>query len=266
MEIPIQRKKKIEKFTQFLLLENTVSPVTDLEKLYREEEVSVYYDHYENHFDGMLVFDSNRFHIHLNIDRGNHRESKRGRFTLAHELGHYFIDEHRDGLLSGKFKPHPSHTSLIRNNLVEMEADYFASCLLMPQNKLREESIRDRFSFQSIYSLSDVFQTSILATLIRFAEVGTHEIFVVVSKDNIVKWFLRSKDFPRYPFRFKVGSKLPPTTVAGEYFLKEDSKFTEIEKVFAEDWFYVSNGSRPMNEQCFYMDTYGYVISLIWFD
>ncbi|MBT31787.1 MAG: hypothetical protein CMO01_19180, partial [Thalassobius sp.] len=73
-------------------------------------------------------------------------------------------------------------------------------------------------------------------------------------------------DFPKYPFRFKVGSKLPPTTVAGESFTKEDAKYSEIETVYIEDWFFAKNGTRELNEQCLYMDQYGYVISLIWFD
>lgn len=266
MEIPIQKKNKIEDFTSFISESCSEGFVTNLETLTSIEGIPVHFDHYENHFDGILLFDSQRFHIHLNIDRGNHRKTPRGRFTLAHELGHFFIDEHRKGLMSGKFTPHPSFISLANDNLVEMEADYFASCLLMPKAKIRETSSGKNFSFESIYYISELFQTSILATLIRFAEVGTHEIFVVVSKNNTVKWFLKSKDFPPYPFRFKVGGKLPPTTVAGEYFIKKDSKFTDIEQVFVDDWFYGNNGSRSMNEQCLYMDTYGYVVSLIWFD
>lgn len=266
MEIPIQKKKQIEQLSEFIVRDYCNGYVTDLASIAFVEDITCYYDHYEKFFDGMLLFDGSRFHIHLNIDRGNAPQSKRSRFTCAHELGHYFLDEHREGLRSGKFKPHPSFANLVRNNLIEMEADYFASCLLIPAYKLRDASPGKGFSFETVINLSDTFQTSILATLIRFAEVGFHEIFVVVSKDNIVKWFLRSTDFPKYPFRFKVGSKLPPTTVAGEFFTKEDAKYSEIETVYVEDWFYAKNGDRELNEQCLYMDQYGYVISLIWFD
>ena len=267
MEIPTAKKKHIEEFTGFVAQEFSNELATDLEELARSEEILFYYDHYEQHFDGILVCDRNSFHIHLNIDRGNDQNSNRGRFTFAHELGHYFLDEHREGLQTGRVTPHPSFNNLIRSNMIEMEADYFASCLLIPQYSLREVPTGNSFSFDTICHLSETFQVSILATLIRFAEIGTHEVFVVISRDNIVRWFLRSKDFPKYPFRFKVGSTLPPTTVAGEYFTKKDAKYSTVERVYVEDWFYTRNNSdRLLNEQCMFVDKYGYVISLIWFD
>jgi hypothetical protein len=49
-----------------------------------------------------------RFHIYCNLDRENLPSSPRARFTLSHELGHYFIDEHQNNLASGQVRPHPS--------------------------------------------------------------------------------------------------------------------------------------------------------------
>ena len=100
--------------------------------------------------------------------------------------------------------------------------------------------------------------------------MGTHEIFAVISKDNVAKWFVKSNDFPNWTFKFKVGNTIPQTTVAGEYFTKENSKYTGIESVSADDWFYTpsndNRADRQMYEQCYYSDSYGYVISLMWFD
>ena len=67
----------------------------------------------------------------LNIDKHNRPGSDRGRFTLAHELGHYFIDAHRIGLKNGLLEPHPSLTNRKQFTTIEREADYFASCLLL---------------------------------------------------------------------------------------------------------------------------------------
>ena len=44
--------------------------------------------------------------IHLNTASGNGANSAKGRFTLAHELGHYFIDQHRMALINGTMQPH----------------------------------------------------------------------------------------------------------------------------------------------------------------
>ncbi len=60
---------------------------------------------------------------------------------------------------------------------------------------------------------------------------------VVFSQSNIVKWSIKRADFPKLVNRFKIGSVLPPTSVAGESFLKFDAQYTGVEQVDVEDWF-----------------------------
>jgi hypothetical protein len=213
------------------------------------------YDHYE------------RFHIHINEDRGNTKDSKKGRFTFAHELGHYFIDEHRVSLKKGLLKPHTSIYQPNQRDLIEMDADYFASCLLMPDYRFRKPSNRIKFSLDTILKLSKDFQSSVLATVLKFAEVGTHSIMAVLSENNIVKWYATSHDFPKWAFKFKVGNPIPATTVAGEFFTKANAMYTGVENVEADDWFYPTwTPKTQMHEQCYFSDSYGYVISIIWFE
>lgn len=265
------RKKKINKLTAELAVAYSSGNITLLDKLAKAEDVSICYDDYENAFDGMLLFDQQDFYIHINYAKGNRPDSKRGRFTLAHELGHFFIDEHRIGLKSGALQPHGSITELKEKDLIELEADYFASCLLMPETKFRNRATLKRtFSLDTIIDLSNFFQSSIVSTVIRFSEIGTHEMMAVFSRNNTVEWYARNKDFPKWPFRFNVHGSVPPTTVAGEFYTKKDSKYTGIENVNADDWFFPytddTRADRQMHEQCYYSDTYDYVISLIWFD
>ena len=264
------RKTQIGKLAEFVANEFSDGNLTLLNKIAIYEEVPFYFDNYEDAFDGMLLYDSKDFHIHLNIDSGNLENSKRGRFTFAHELGHYFLDEHRLGLKFGLLEPHASFHNLNQKSKIELEADYFASCLLMPQQKFRRNSGGKDFSLNILTNLSHSFQTSVLATLIRFSEVGTHEVFAVISKNNIAKWFVKSTDFPNWKFKFKIGDKIPETTVAGEYFARVGSKITGIEQLNAGDWFNPPaedhRADRHMYEQCYYSDSYGYIISLMWFD
>lgn len=277
--IPLNRRTQISKLAEFVANEFSERNLTLLNEIADFEEVPVHYDNYEDAFDGMLLYDTanSDFHIHINIDNGNTSNSKRGRFTLAHELGHFFLDEHRLGLKYGLLEPHASFHNLNQKSLIEEEANYFASCLLMPKDKFRNHSVEYRrktgnrkFSFDAIHNLSEDFQTSILSTLIRFGEVGTHEIFAVVSKNNIAKWFVKSVDFPNWKFKFKVGDAIPQSTVAGEYYAMENRKFTAIEQLSADDWFNPpaedSRADRQMYEQCYYNEKFGYVISLMWFD
>ena len=273
------RMKQISKLAEYVANEFSSKNLTFLNEISKFEDVSVHYDNYEDAFDGMLVYDteSTDFHIHINIDNGNKENSKRGRFTLAHELGHFFLDEHRLGLKYGLLEPHASFHNLNQKTLIEEEADYFASCLLMPKDKFRNHSSEYKkrtgykgFSFDTLKDLSESFQASVLSTLIRFGEVGTHEIFAIISKDNIVKWYVKSSDFPNWTWKFKIGESVPQTTVAGEYYNLENRKFTTIEKLDADDWFKPSpddyRANRQMYEQCFYSDSYGYIVSLLWFD
>ena len=277
--IQAHRKTQISKLAEYIADEFSDKNLTLLDKIAKFESVPIHYDNYEDAFDGMLLYDADNkdFHIHINIDSGNKQNSKRGRFTFAHELGHFFLDEHRLGLKYGLLEPHSSFHNINHKTLIEFEADYFASCILMPKVKFQNFSVEykrltgnRKFSFDTIIGLSNSFQTSVLSTLIRFGEVGTHEIFAVVSKDNIAKWFVKSNDFPNWNFKFKIGSSLPQTTVAGEYFTKTDSKFTGVELISVDDWFYIPSNdhraNRQMYEQCYYSDSYGYVISLLWFD
>ncbi len=277
--IQVGRKTQISKLAEYVANEFSDKNLTLLDKIAKYESVPIHYDNYEDAFDGMLLYDTDNrdFHIHINIDNGNKENSRRGRFTLAHELGHFFLDEHRLGLKYGLLEPHASFHNINQKSLIELEADYFASCLLMPKDKFKyfssqftREKRNKKFSLDTILALSDNFKTSVLSTLIRFGEVGTHEIFAVVSKDNIAKWFVKSTDFPNWTFKFKTGSTLPHTTVAGEYFTKTDSKYTGVELLSVDDWFYAPSNDkradRQMYEQCYYSDSYGYVISLMWFD
>lgn len=264
------RKTQINKLTGFIVNEFSDGNLTLLNEIARYEDLSYYFDNYEDAFDGMLLYNNRDFHIHINIDSGNTEKSKRGRFTFAHELGHFFIDEHRLGLKYGLLEPHASFHNLNQKSKIEEEADYFASCLLMPYEKFRKQSGGKKFSLDTLLNLSDSFQASLLATLIRFGEIGTHEIFAVISKNNIAQWFVKSHDFPNWKFKFKIGDNIPKSTVAGEYFSLENRKFTGVEQVDADDWFnppkddYRAN--RQMYEQCYYSNSYDYVISLIWFD
>lgn len=263
-----QRKKILNKLADLISEPFMSGYVVDLEKLAAFEEAELYIDHYGDSFDGLLVYDEDdKFHIHLNIDRGNSPDRPRGRFSFAHELAHLIIEEHRIPLIKGEVAPHGSLHDFKHHDTVEEEADFFASCILMPENFFRKVARPKKFSFDTIIGLANEFKTSILATVLRFVEVGSHDVLIVVSERNIVKWFAKSKEFPNWKFRFKVKQPLPPNTVAGEYFTKPNSKYTEVEDVDPDSWFFPTwNPKTQMHEQCYYSESYGFVISLIWFD
>ncbi|WRN01135.1 ImmA/IrrE family metallo-endopeptidase [Staphylococcus aureus] len=69
--------------------------------------------------------------------------SRRLRFTLAHEYGHYIMQH--DGM---SYKNTPIFQDGKRTNLEEYEANSFASCLLFPLNI--------RYKYRNVLNVSDV--------------------------------------------------------------------------------------------------------------
>ncbi len=229
-----------------------------------KENLQVFYDSYEiGTFDGMTIYTEGLFYVHLNTDNGNREDSDRGRFTLAHELGHYFIDTHRIGLKSGLLEPHPSRTNMKQFYAIEREADYFASCLLMPEKRFKQDVFRKKFSFELIEQLCKEYRVSKTACAFRFAELGNHPIMIVFAKAGKIKWTHNSAGFP---FKWLLGNgNVPPNTVMGEYFQNGTGDVFKTEQVWAMDWFNYTKDEdtgRKFFEHCItYKDS---ALSLIW--
>jgi Zn-dependent peptidase ImmA (M78 family) len=58
------------------------------------------------------------------------------RFSIAHELGHYFIEAHATQLLVNGV--HYSRAGFFSADPFEQEADHFAAALLMPERPFPE--------------------------------------------------------------------------------------------------------------------------------
>lgn len=235
------------------------------EVIAEKKGISFSYGNYENAFDGLIEHLNGQFHIYINNDRLKHPYTERARFTFAHELGHYFIDQHRNALRKGLSPSHSSFTGFVSKNYAEREADYFASCLLLPEVRFRKDVFRRKFKFEIIQELSKKYQTSFTATALRFASIGNHPIMVVFSYKGAIKWYWNSDDFPYWSLKHGK-AKVPEDTVAGEYF-KLNRSPDKRQEVFAIDWFtgvFDSDLNRKFYEQCLYHK--GFVISVIWED
>ena len=247
--------------SNFYCPEGLVNP----EVIARKNEITFSYGNYGNSFDGLIEHLNGRFHIYINNDRLKHPYTERARFTFAHELGHYFLDHHRNALKKGLSPSHSSFTGFVSRNYAEREADYFASCLLLPEARFKEDVFRRKFTFEIIQELSKKYQASFTATALRFASIGNHPIMVVFSYKGAISWYWNSKDFPYWSLKHGK-AKVPDDTVAGEYYRLKRSP-EKRQDVFAIDWFrrvFDSDTNRKLYEQClFHRD---YVISVIWED
>lgn len=137
-----------------------------------------------NRFDGQLEFDkvSREFVMLVNskydatwTQKGHH---PRTRFSVAHELGHYFLDHHRARLIRGGH-PHPSHSDFTSELMCEREADHFASALLMPLSQLKDRAKRFSPGLPAMRGIADHFGTSLTSAAIRYVSANLAPVVVL---------------------------------------------------------------------------------------
>jgi Zn-dependent peptidase ImmA (M78 family) len=262
------RKNELSELAEFVADEYFQDTLVCPHRLAKIYGISTSFNDYRNSFDGLLEHKAGKFHIYLNSNKVKHIYETRLRFTLAHELGHYLIDEHRNALMLGLSPSHPSFTNFSSDNEVELEADFFASSLLIPKSRLLKDVYRRKFSFEIIEEIAAKYQTSITATLIKFASIGNHPIMIISTVDKRIKWFKYSEDFPFKYIDALPDFKVPQNTSAGRFFYENGVKCEgEPDLVYAEDWFKLwkdEDYGRHFNEQCIYSDKNKFVLSVIW--
>ena len=259
-------KSEIENLTEAIVINDYKKGTVNVEAIAETQGICYSYGNYEDSFDGLLEYDSGDFHIYINNDRLINPYSERARFTFAHELGHYFIDEHRVALSRGLINSHPSFTGFSSDLKMERQADYFASCLLLPQKWIKEDCAKRRFNFALIQELSKKYQASITATALRIANIGVYPIMIIYSKNSKIKWYWCTENFSFWSL-LHGKDKVPENTSAGEFFY-ENRKNPSTETVYAGDWFNIrfsSDKDRPFYEHCIY-GVDGSVLSIIWED
>jgi hypothetical protein len=160
----------------------------------RAKGLTASFNDYGTGFDGMLEARGGRFHIYCNLRGLDGRDAPRARFTLAHELGHFFIDEHRQALLSGRVPAHKSICEYRSERLVEAEADAFASSLLMPWSRFRPAAAKGKRGVHAVLELAHHFRTSVTATALRYVRADLFPcVLVMWSRDGYAwKWVSRS--------------------------------------------------------------------------
>ncbi|MEO8581932.1 MAG: ImmA/IrrE family metallo-endopeptidase [Patescibacteria group bacterium] len=110
-----------------------VIPV-DMIKAARLHDIDVFVTHMEKTVgatpSGILVEQQKKWAILLNIDDTLTRQ----RFTIAHEIGHFLI--HKGKQFVDEFTAGETFYRDGSDNEEEQEANYFAACLLMPEEEV----------------------------------------------------------------------------------------------------------------------------------
>jgi Zn-dependent peptidase ImmA (M78 family) len=157
-------------------------------KIIEANDITLSFGQYADAFDGLLEYQHGRFHIYSNLDRVEDPNAPRARFTLGHELGHYYINEHRNALKKGLAPSHPSFCEYASDLLVEREADHFASHLLMPRPRFLKVAMRSARGLAGILFLAKTFGTSVTSTAIRYAKDEVEPCAVIKWENGRFAW------------------------------------------------------------------------------
>lgn len=151
---------------------------------------------FRNRFDGQLEYhrSKNRFLLFYNTkyDRvPNADHHPRTRFSIAHELGHYFLDTHQS-FLRRTGKSHPSRGEFLNDRLIETEADAFAAGLLMPASLLGPKVNDGEMSFTDIGAWAEDFKTSVTSTARRAVELSDFPCAMIGVREGRVAFSFQS--------------------------------------------------------------------------
>lgn len=140
------------------------------------------------------------------------------RFTLAHELGHYFLPGHPLKLFPGGHGQHQSRAGFVSSDPHEREADHFAAALLMPRPLVRKTLNGVEPGLAAVRLLKDAYNTSLTASAIRYAKLSDDPVAVVVSSAGTVDYCfcsesLRDTDGDTW---LRKGEVVPPGTVTAD--------------------------------------------------
>jgi hypothetical protein len=222
--MPAERSCEIAELAE--AVSETYCPVgaVDPQRIAAAKGITVSAGNYGKAFDGMLECRVGRFHIFCNVARLGSPTSPRARFTMGHELGHYYIDEHRNALASGRIPPHLSRCEFESALAAEQEADHFAAHLLMPTERFRRAARGTGRGFSGVLALVEQFGVSLTSAAVRYATVD-------VAPCAVIKWHWRGhawKCFSSSMFRrhfqqvFELPERLPADSATRLALAQED--------------------------------------------
>lgn len=188
-------------------------------------------------------------------------------FSIAHELGHYSLAGHPEHIfLSGD--QHASRAGFSSTDAFEQEADYFAACLLMPKPLCLPLIHRNVDGMSAVRALADSCQTSLVASALRYAEIGPMPAGVIQCQRGRVEFCAT------YPLLSRVGwakalarnAKVPDHSATWR--LAEDHAAVaageeDSDTAPASEWFSGASGRYELVEEVIGLGTFGRTLTLL---
>ena len=209
---------------------------------------------------GKIQFKNDIALIKLN---SNINDNGQKRFTLAHEMGHFFNEKEirRSGIYKCTFSDINNYNP---NKKFETDANEFASEILMPTSWFMNLTKKRRLNFELLKEAASYFDVSLTASAIKYVKHGAYPCAVVLSKNGFVEWSFINEAFP-YSW-LKKGYKVRKESSAFDYFNGQEMQLCDdlvpIHTWFSDDYNCPHIGE--LNEQNVAMPSYNSVLTILW--
>lgn len=182
-------------------------------------------DDFCDSFDGRLSYHEGRFLLLYNTRynqwsrNGGHHPKVR--FTIAHELGHYYLDRHREFLVR-RCEAIESFTEFESNKEVERQADAFAAGLLMPKHLVASHvNCEPDATMAGIKQAATDFDVSLTSMMVRWTQLSHFPCATLCIRHGQIQWGFASSAFKEAGlWRCKRG--VPPVSPDAKRFLVSD--------------------------------------------
>lgn len=137
-------------------------------------------------------------------------------FTIAHELGHYFLEGHFEEVLDVNGL-HISDSDFCSKSPYEVEADHFAAGLLMPEKLCKKLVAQFPDGIDGIKALAKETWSSLTAAAIRYIDLTTAPSAIVISSGGSVEYTVPTREVVKlgsFPYR---GSSIPSASLTAKF-------------------------------------------------
>ncbi len=211
-------------------------------------------------FNGKIEFlpEENTFVIY-HPDPNTYPYPTRLRFSISHELGHFYIDEHRQALVRGE--GHSSQSGFRSKDPRERQADEFAAALLIPGWTMESKIEKRGFmTLEEIRSVATDCEASLYATTIRYVRMTSEPCVVVLAKGGKIKSSFFSDEARVKRFGKIAGTDLP--RLSPGHALSSQILSDEIREQRHDTQAWFGRGDTPVWENCISLGD-GFTLSLV---
>jgi Zn-dependent peptidase ImmA (M78 family) len=226
----------------------------DIELIAMDAGMKVEYEQLEG-CEAMLIGVRNRAIATIKPSSSRGRE----RYSIGHELGHWEMHRGR----SFHCRVDEPDQNFASDKVLEKEADSYAAHLLMP-SFMFEPAVKTHVSpsFAELDELACVFNTSLLATAMRLADIDTLPVILACFSAAGLRWSKAAKHIPR---RWFLRDRLDDDSFSYDFF-QNGRDHPRLGKQSGETWFENLDAERYEVRECCKVSRNGEILVLLYLE